>query len=157
MCSILAAYDVPITKLVDVVPTCDRWAFNSYSLVWMAPRTICYYHSSYCRASAVTSLTLSPMSHKSPSISVMGSNEVLVSLDFFLDPPFYGSVECLIQSSVSWPSAPCCFVSSSSVAGEGDHAPLLEPYSVPPIFFSCLLSYLLYLGLLNSLLLPLLD
>lgn len=49
----------------------------------------------------MTSLTMSPMSYKSPSISVIGSTEVLVALDFILDPPFSNSLGCLMQPDVS--------------------------------------------------------
>jgi len=90
--SILAPYDVLIAKLVDIVPT--------YSLVWMAPMMIYCYFSNCCRASVVTSLAMSLMSYKSPSISVIGSNEVLVAFDFFLDPPFSYSLGCLMQPDV---------------------------------------------------------
>ncbi len=49
----------------------------------------------------MTSLTLSPISCKSPSVNVMGSSEVLVAFDFFLDPPFYSSLGHLMQADVS--------------------------------------------------------
>ena len=86
--NILAASEVSIAKLVDTVPTCDVRVCNSYNPVWIAPSMICYFCSNYCRASVVTSLTVSPMSYKYPSVSVMGSSEFLVALDFFLNPPF---------------------------------------------------------------------
>ena len=88
----------------------------------------------------VTSLTVSPMSYNLPSVNVIGSSEALVALDFFLDPPFSSSLGHLMRVDISRGSAPCCSVSSSFVLGEGDHAPLSEPYSVPLVYF--LVSFL---------------
>jgi len=99
--NISSASDVLIAKLVDSVPACDVWVCNSCSLVWMAPRRTCFYFSNCLKASAVTSLTMSPMSYKSPSINVMGSNDVLVALDLFLDPPFSSSLRRLMRPDVS--------------------------------------------------------
>lgn len=74
---------MPIAKLVDNIPACDARFCNSYNPVWMAPRMICYYFSNCCRASTVKSLNVSPISYKSPSVTVRGSSKVLVTLHFF--------------------------------------------------------------------------
>ena len=93
---------------------------------------ICYCCSNCCRASVVTSLTVSPISCKPPSLSVIWSSDILVAFDFFLEPPFYHSLGCLIRENLSCGSTPCSLSVSSFVSGEGDCTPLLEP----PIFFA---------------------
>lgn len=137
--SISTAYEVLIARLVDTVPACDVRVCNSCRLEWMANNSSFYCCSNYCSASAVTSHTVSLMSCKSPSVRVIGSNDVLVALDFFLDPPFSCSLGRLIRENVSYGFVPCFFVCSSissSVLGECNLVPLLEPCSVPPVYFS---------------------
>ena len=139
VCSISTTTEVSIAKLVDIVLASNSRVYNSYNLVWMAPRMICYYCSNVCRASMVTSRTVSPISCKSPSMRVIGSNNVLVTLDFFLDPPFSYSQGCLMQVDVTYGFALCCSICSSissSVSGKGDLTPLSKPCSVPPVCFS---------------------
>lgn len=46
-------------------------------------------------------LTVSSMSYKFPSVTVIGSNEVLVAFDFFLGPPFFDSLGYLMQRYIS--------------------------------------------------------
>lgn len=48
----------------------------------------------------VTSLTVSSISCKFLSISVIGSTEVFVTFDFFLDPPFFSSLGRLMRVDV---------------------------------------------------------
>lgn len=136
--NISAAFEMPIESLVDTVPACDAQVYNSYKLFWIAPNTSFSYYSNCCRASEVTSRTMSPMSCKSPSVRVIGFSDVLVAFDFFLDPLFSCSLGHLMWTDVSCGSTPCCFVClsiSSSISGEGDLTSLSEPRSVPPIFF----------------------
>ena len=40
VCSILAASEVSVAKLVDTVPTYDAWVCNSCNPVWIAPSMI---------------------------------------------------------------------------------------------------------------------
>lgn len=47
------------------------------------------------------SLTVSLISCKSPFISVMGSSDVLVAFDFFLDPPVSYSLGRLMRADNS--------------------------------------------------------
>lgn len=92
MRNILVGSEVSIAKMVDIVLACEVWVYNSYNLVWMAPRMIYCCCSNCSRVSIVTSLNVSLISCKSPSINVIGSREVLVALDFFLDSPFSRSL-----------------------------------------------------------------
>jgi len=87
------------------------------------------------------SYTVFLMSCKLPSVRVIGSNNILVALDFFLDPPFSYSLGHLMRADFTCGSVSCCSIFSSvssSILGEGDLVPLSEPCYVPPIcFFIC--------------------
>ena len=101
MHSISVAFYVPIAKLVDSIPACNVQVFNSYSLVWMAPRMTYCCFLNFCRTSEVTYLIVSSMSYKSSFVNVIRSSEVLVAQDLFMDPPFSSPLGCLMQPDVS--------------------------------------------------------
>jgi len=60
--NILAASEVPIVRLVDIVPDCDAWVCSPCRPIWIAPNINYCYFSNCCRDSMVTSCTVSPMS-----------------------------------------------------------------------------------------------
>ena len=68
------------------------------------------------------SLTVSPISFRSPSVKVIGSSDDLLALDFFRDPTFSYSLLSLTWNGVVSRSAPPYrdYCSSSSICGEGD-------------------------------------
>ena len=105
-CSISATYEVLIARLVDNVLACDTWVCSSCRPIWMAPNISCCCYSNCCRASMVTSRTLSPISCKIPSVRVIGSNDVLVAFDFFLDPTFSYSLRFLMWADVAYEFTP---------------------------------------------------
>lgn len=71
----------------------------------------------------MASHTLSPISSRSPSVSVMGPSGGLVTFDLFRCPSFYCSLYFLTHNGVFFPSSPpppCADCSSSSIWGEWD-------------------------------------
>lgn len=69
----------------------------------------------------MASLTISPMSFKSPSIRVIGSRDIFLALDFFRGLNFFGSLVHLVWNEVVSRSAPPCNVSSSSSSGSEEY------------------------------------
>lgn len=137
--SISVASEVSIARLVDTMLACDARICSSCRLVWMAPNSCYCCCSNYCRTSVVTSHTVSPMSFKSPSVRVIGSSDTLLALDFFRDPTFSSYLRHLMWYDAIYGSTPCYSIFSSifsSVSGEGNLTPLLEPRSVLPVCFS---------------------
>jgi len=100
-CSIPTASEVPMTRLVDIMPAYDTLFCSSCNPIWIAPKKIYCCYSKCCRASIVTSLTMSPITYKSSSIIVMGSSDVLVTFYFFMDPPFSSSLGRLMRADIS--------------------------------------------------------
>jgi len=91
VCNISVVAEVSIARLVDTALACGVRASNSCNFVWRAPITN-YCCSSNCwRASVVTSLTISPISYRFPSVRVIGSKDVFEALVFFHDATFSGS------------------------------------------------------------------
>lgn len=138
-CSISVASEVLIERLVDTMLAYDVWVCCSYRPIWMAPNSSWYDYSNCCSASAVTSCTVSSMSCKSPFVSVIGSNDTLLALYYFLEPTFSCSLVRLMRSNFICGFVPCysIFLSISSfVSGEGDLAPLSKSHSVLPVCFS---------------------
>ncbi len=77
---------VPTARLVDTVPASGVHTYNSYIGVWRAPNTIWCCSSNYWRASVDTSLIISPIWWRSPSVRVIRSNEVFEAFDSFHNP-----------------------------------------------------------------------
>lgn len=71
--------EVLIERLVDTMLACDVWVCNSCKPIQIAPKIICCCCSNCYRSSVVTSRTVSPMSCKSSSVRVIGSNDVLLA------------------------------------------------------------------------------
>lgn len=89
-----------MARLVDTLLAYDVQVYNSYNPIWIASRMTYYCCSNFCRAFAVRSLTVSLISCKSPSVNVVGTSDVFVGFDFFLDPPFSSSLGHLMKVDI---------------------------------------------------------
>lgn len=118
--------NVLIATLVDTVPIYGVRACNSCNSVWRAANTNYYYHLNFLTASMVTSLTVSPISCKSPSVRVIGFKDVFEALVFFHDTTFSCGRWCLSWVDVVCRSTPPCSIGSSvsaSAPGKGEFFP----------------------------------
>lgn len=113
---------MPSVRLVDTVLACGVRTCNSCICAWRAPNTVWCSFTNYWRASMVMSLTVSPMSCRSPSVRVVGLKEVLEAFDFFYVPTCtlgrcrFNCVDVVCGSTP--PSS-----GSISCSGEGDFWP----------------------------------
>lgn len=126
---------------MDTVWAYVAWVYSCCRPIWMAFNSSCCYYSNSCSAFVVKSCTMSLMSFKSPSVRMTRSSDILVTLDFFLDPPFSCSLGCLMWADVAYGSVSWCSIFSSifsSILGKRDLVPLSTPHSVPLVnFYVC--------------------
>lgn len=116
--SISSAADVPTARLVDTVLACGVRTCNCCICVQRTPNTIWCCSSNCWRASAVTSLTVSPISYRSPSVRVVRSNEVFQAFVFFHGPTYSLGREHFSWVVVVYGSMPPSSVSiSNSIEG----------------------------------------
>ena len=122
VCNISSAAEVPILRRVDTKPACGVRTCNSYNSIRRAPNTSYYYYSNSWRASVMTSLTISPISCKFPSVRVIRSKYVFDAFVFFHGTVCSRCYGCLSWVDVICGSMPPCSV-SVSCSGEGDFFP----------------------------------
>lgn len=84
----LLIMDLLASFSVVSAPACGVRTYNSCSSVQRAPNTNSCFSSNCWRAFVVTSLTISLISCRSPSVNVFGSKDVFEALVFFRDTTF---------------------------------------------------------------------